>query len=279
MNTMKRIVITAGLLASAVTAGAVENIAAAQRRAGTPSMTLEEQNAKRQELMRKMYARTGGRIARPHAAGGKFVFINMQGIVPEREIDEPVSTIVRVLQHDVTLEAPAKGGAFSLAQIPSLMERQQAKGAIFLVEDDTCPSVLVAPESGWGIVNVKRLNADSPNPVLLAQRVRREMWRAFAMVNGAANTNMGKCLLQTVLSLKDLDALQAEAFCPEPVNLILAHLDALGVKKYQHTTYRQACIEGWAPMPTNDIQRAIWEQVHAVPKNPMKIEFDPKKGR
>ena len=44
-------------------------------------------------------------------------------------------------------------------------------------------------------------------------------------------------------------------------------------------TYKEACEEGWAPAPTNEIQKAIWDKVRATPKNPMKIEFDPKKGR
>lgn len=265
---MKRIAITALALA----AQSASYLMADQ------AMSLEEQTAKREAFRQKMYARTGGMIARPHAAGGKFTFVNMQGIVPMKDIEEPVSTMVRVLSHDVTLEAPAaKDGALSIPKIPDLVKAQQARGAIFLVEDDSLPSVLVAPESGWGIINVKFLNSDKPNPLLLAQRVRREMWRTFAMVNGGANTRMGKCVLQTVLSLKDIDALQAEAFCPEPVNHILAHLDALGVKKYQHTTYANACREGWAPPPTNDVQKAIWDKVHELPTEPIKIKPETKK--
>ena len=31
----------------------------------------------------------------------------------------------------------------------------------------------------------------------------------------------------------------------------------------RYVTYRQACIEGWAPAPTNDVQKAIWEKVHS----------------
>ena len=34
-----------------------------------------------------------------------------------------------------------------------------------------------------------------------------------------------------------------------------------------------------APAPTNEFQKAVWDKVHAIPQNPMKIEFDPKKGR
>ena len=41
-------------------------------------------------------------------------------------------------------------------------------------------------------------------------------------------------------------------------------------------TYKRACREGWAPTPTNDVQRAIWEKVHAIPDKPLTIEFDPK---
>ena len=44
-------------------------------------------------------------------------------------------------------------------------------------------------------------------------------------------------------------------------------------------TYRQACQEGWAPAPKNDEQKAIWNQVHAIPDKPIKIEFDPKRGK
>lgn len=243
------------------------------------STTLEEQRAKREALMQKIYRKTGGMIDRPHSEGGRFAFINMQNLVDAKALEEPVSTMVRILRHDITLEAPARPIGFSIGAMPEIIKGQNAKGAILLIEDNTLPSVLIAPESGWGVINVGYLNSDNPGALLLAQRVRREMWRVFAMVNGGANTRMGKCVLQTVLKLKDIDALDAEAFCPEPVNQILEHLDALGVKKYQRTTYETACKEGWAPAPTNDVQQAIWDKAHAIPEKPMKIEFDPKKGR
>ena len=57
------------------------------------------------------------------------------------------------------------------------------------------------------------------------------------------------------------------------------YMEPLGVKPSILVPYRRACEEGWAPAPTNEYQKAIWDKVHAAPKNPMKIEFDPKKGR
>jgi len=240
--------------------------------------SIEEQEAKREAFRAKIAARTGGMISRPHTAGAKFVFVNAQKLVKTEEISAPVATMTRILRHDICLEAPVKEEPFSLSNAQSLMKAQQAKGAIFLVEDDVMPTVLVAPEAAWGVINVRKLNADKPNPLLLAQRTRREMWRVFAMVNGGgSNTKMGKCVMQTVLSLGDIDALGAEAFCPEPVNAVVAHLNKLGIKEYQTTTYRKACEEGWAPAPTNDVQKAIWEKVHAMPTEPIKIKPETKK--
>ncbi len=225
--------------------------------------TLEEAAAAREALRARIAARTGGMIARPHTAGSKFVFINAQKLVRQSELTDPVATMARILRHDICLETPVSPAAFSLANAQELIKAQQAKGAIFIVEDDVLPTILVAPEAAWGVVNVRKLNTDRPDGLVLAQRTRRELWRVFAMVNGGGNTRMGKCVMQTVLSLHDIDALGAEAFCPEPVNAVTEHLRRLGIKAYATTTYKQACKEGWAPAPTNDIQRAIWEKVRA----------------
>jgi hypothetical protein len=35
----------------------------------------------------------------------------------------------------------------------------------------------------------------------------------------------------------------------------------MGIKPARMTTYRKACEEGWAPMPTNSVQKAIWDEV------------------
>ena len=43
------------------------------------------------------------------------------------------------------------------------------------------------------------------------------------------------------------------------------------------TNYRTAVKEGWAPQPTNDVQKAIWDKVHAMPTEPLKIKSETKK--
>ena len=77
------------------------------------------------------------------------------------------------------------------------------------------------------------------------------------------------------------DAIKADMPCPEPFNRMIMSATALGAYVKRRTSYHKACEEGWAPAPTNEVQKAIWEQVKADkergPTNPIKIE-PPKKG-
>ena len=50
-----------------------------------------------------------------------------------------------------------------------------------------------------------------------------------------------------------------------------------GVTVRATTNYKTACREGWAPAPTNDVQKAIWDKVHAMPTEPIKIKPEEKK--
>ena len=60
---------------------------------------------------------------------------------------------------------------------------------------------------------------------------------------------------------------------------ISANKSKLGIFSRQMVPYSRACREGWAPFPTNAVQKAFWEKVHAIPDRPITIEFDPKKDK
>ncbi len=53
-------------------------------------------------------------------------------------------------------------------------------------------------------------------------------------------------------------------FGPQIMGTMLNQAKALDIPFARRTTYKQAVKEGWAPAPTNDIQRAVWDSV----KNP-----------
>ena len=46
----------------------------------------------------------------------------------------------------------------------------------------------------------------------------------------------------------------------------------LGIKRIRWLTYRDACQRGVAPEPANAEQKAIWDEVHAIPTEPIKIK-------
>ena len=112
-----------------------------------------------------------------------------------------------------------------------------------------------------GAVNVSALKADSPSAEVLAVRVRKEMWRAFAYVMGAAHSSFPGCLMTTVTSLGELDTVRAETISPEPLQKINQHAGKLGMTRNRVGTYKRACAEGWAPPPENEWQRKIAEEV------------------
>jgi hypothetical protein len=56
------------------------------------------------------------------------------------------------------------------------------------------------------------------------------------------------------------------------------YMERFGVLPAQVSTYRKACVEGWAPPPANDVQKIIYTEVNSKPTEPIKIKFDPKKG-
>ena len=161
----------------------------------------------------------------------------------------------------------------ALANSSGLMPKTGA--VIALVEVRNFPTLLIAPENAWAILNVWNLKADKPSKQLLETRVTKEFWRALAGGLGGLNSTMGPCVMRPVAKLKDLDRIQATRLGPEPTMKVIQSLATYGIDTIRELTYEDACQEGIAPQPTNDIQKAIWEKVHAIPDKPMKITFDP----
>ena len=148
-----------------------------------------------------------------------------------------------------------------------------------IVDDDKLPRILSALEDGWSVLNINGLDDDLPPRSVYEDRIRKEINRAFAQSAGAGLSLNKPCVMEAVYSLQDLDRVSFPVISPEAMSKIQEAGNKKKIGRIVRKTYKRACEEGWAPAPTNDVQKTIWEQVHAAPKNPMKIEFDPKKGR
>ena len=114
---------------------------------------------------------------------------------------------------------------------------------------------------------------------MLEERGWYEALRAFAFVAGGAYLARGEPLMRDVRKPRDLDAADFENFGIEEIVHLRESVKSYGLVPWHQATYRTACQEGWAPQPTNEFQRAIWNEIHQLPSNPIKIEFDPAKGK
>ncbi len=269
---MKNCIVMA-LLAAAATLS-LADIGSAPKPATTNKLSSAERRMKFfLRYQARKIAKEGGTVVKPDPVRKRTVFFNAQSLVGRADLDS-VATIIGERFSIETSVAEMQGKPTMEAVASAVKDRKTGLG-VFFVDVPGWPSILVAPESRWAVVNVRALVEDKDEG-RLRERFVKEAWRAFAYVGGAANSIQGECLMRPVESLRDLDHLKANNVSPEADMRIKEHLAALGVKPLVKDTYRRACQEGWAPAPTNDIQRAIWEQVKADkergPTNPITIQ-------
>lgn len=81
------------------------------------------------------------------------------------------------------------------------------------------------------------------------------------VVNGGDEGETEKRLMSALIRLIGIDG---DKFGPHVMGTALARAKAMGIGQMRRTTYRSALNEGWAPPPTNDAQRAIWDKFHSA---------------
>ena len=222
-------------------------------------------------LGRRSRAYTGGFVMRP-AQGKSIRFANAQSIVPENVLQSAAEEISRAVGINVVVSRLDDANT----NPASLRDGQTAAAVVVrATQESSAPTMVVAPEDAWAVLDVGALAKDGAGAEVLAERVRKELWRTTAIMLGASDSTFRPCLLEPVHSLAELDALKAKTICPEPYGSIQRNANDLGCGSPMYATYRAACREGWAPPPTNDVQRAIFEQVKADkvrgPTNPITI--------
>ena len=219
--------------------------------------------------------RTGGNVRKPGSAQGTVVFLNAQKKVSVeamqvafKEIDENIHPIVNVVSvNSVNLLNPKK----------EIIE-QGGRVGVAIVDSAELPALVVAPEDGWAIVNVGRLAEGAESADVIADRTCKELLRAFALSCGCAFMSRTQIVLRDdVRKPKDLDSKSIEPSYGVEAQMTLGRLlPTYGVMPWKQTTYKKACQEGWAPSPTNDFQRAVWNKVFSIPEKPITIEYDSK---
>lgn len=219
---------------------------------------------------------TGGMVSRP--AKGFVAVVDLQtsfGLDRFGELFFPRGRCLRIPYKIVRGER-----AFDVKTAGEEVGKLGANAAIFLIDDPTLPMSLASLEAEWAMVNMAKLTADHPNAETLFKRVDRMFSRAtIQILGGGSFMQFPMSAMKRVNSLADLDQLPGRSPSPQAMMSMDSYMRELGIVMSIDVPYSVACEEGWAPAPTNDVQKVIWNHVHSIPSNPMKIEFDPKKGR
>lgn len=231
----------------------------------------------RKIIAERQMQRTGGIVRKEGSAAGCVVFINAQKTVKNAELKPAWGSIGKSIKLNI---AAKDVDSVNVRNPAADIAKAGGKVGVVVVEEADLPALLTAPEEGWAIVNVAALNADKPDAANLSSRVRKEILRGFGLVSGAAFMSMSPVVLRwDVVGPRDLDKIKPERLGEEAVAACEKGLSFHGVTPWIETTYLRACEQGWAPAPTNDAQKAIWDKIHAAPTKPLKITYDKDKQK
>lgn len=235
----------------------------------TTPYTMEEVAARRAKSQQILMQKVGGTVPRPGTQKGEIVYVNCQTRAPQEWINESVAYFAEETKFKIV----SKTGTFNFAK-PEI----QGNSTLFVIDDEKLPAFLVAPDDRWAFVNIAPL-AKERRPAFFQARVKKQLSRGFAYLCGAANSQYPMALTRGLKDISDVDRNMDYRLPVDIFQRFRTYMEPLGVTPQVSVIYRKAVQEGWAPAPTNEWQKAVWDKVHAMPKNPMKIEFDPKKGR
>ena len=233
--------------------------------------TPEELALRKQWIAKRRYEHFGGDLVKPGTMKGVIAVVNCQKSADASILGEAVAYLKKETRFDIVL----KDGAFALGDV-----KPAGDFSLFVVDDAALPKMLIAPEDKWAMLNIAPLKAGrGEKPAFFRARILKEMSRTFAGLCGGISSNYPDSLTTGIYNLDQLDRQEDNRLSVDVIARFAPSLAAAGVTPAHMTTYLAACKQGWAPEPTNDVQKAIWNQVHAIPDKPITIEFDPKKDK
>jgi hypothetical protein len=211
----------------------------------------------------KRYEKTGGWVM-PEATPPYFMIVHPESIkkIMLQNATEQMRTIFSVPIKFQTANSPVGDPVLEVSKLGM----QKDVACVILIGDKAgYPSLLVAPENCWAFINLATLKENGQFTSKTEERLRKEIWRAFGNIMGAANTSTVGCVLKPVFSVNDLDQVEGFVVGPEIINKVIEQSRLLGMKPHRKAYYRTAIAEGWAPPPTNDVQRALWIKAGKTP--------------
>ena len=220
---------------------------------------------------------SGGMVEKPYG-GNVLRVLNSQDAIPAGK----VADIVRHMRWATLLPFETVDSRF-VGEIRDLSEKAKALvkeakvgAGVIIIDDKAHPFKIYSEESNWAILNIAFLKEDNPDKRKLEIRFEKMVWRTLARSLQVGSVTHSPSVLQPFRTLAELDANTMMRPSPEGFNAFIDNGKAYGITTITISSYRDACHKGWAPAPTNALQRMIWEQIQAGkergPTNPITIQ-------
>ena len=227
-----------------------------------PRMTMEERAALH-----------GGFVVYPNSQKGAVAFVDAQEkVMIEKELESLLFNFKQQFPIKIDLVKSSPGDP------ATLKASAKADFAIIFVDDEKAPSMAIYPEDGIAVVNFAKYTKALKLPndrEAYEKRCAKGALKAFIMLcNGGGSRYPGN--VATTHSPEQLD-LAHDKLPMDIQDAMRKYLEAAGVTPKRRTVYRRAVQEGWARPPTNDVQKAIWDEIHSLPSEPIKIKPETKK--
>ena len=223
----------------------------------------------------KQRIRGAGYAIRPGTKPGSIAILNAQTTVSSAEFKRLSKDFESQLDINVPItNVPAPKDKDDIARI--FKDSKANFGVVVVDFAESENGIAIYPDQRYAVVNINALRGKGGEALpFLKARTRKQVIRAFIMVAGGSSSMNGKNLMSPVNDITDLDKIVIEDMPTDVLARMSRYLPDAGCNRVVKVPYVKACREGWAPAPTNDAQRAVWDRVHAIPDKPMKIEFDP----
>lgn len=219
----------------------------------------------KEKLLAAQMKRFGGFVKDVREQRGKVVVVNAQDAAKVEWLKAVVADFEEMGKYAIETQK----GEFKFPK-PTVV----GEASLFVVDDPALPMSLVAPESRWAMVNIAPLKTEKV--AFFEARVKKEMTRGMANLLGAGDSQYPMCLNGCITKAEDLDQFTSTKLPVDLIARIKKYPAGYGITPYKKATYRQSVHDGWGAQPTNEFQKAIWDEIHTLPTKPITIEPEKK---
>jgi hypothetical protein len=232
-----------------------------------------ENKSKAARLKEVIYKRTGGQVIKPGSQNGVAAVVNLQ-----KKFDiKDIAPGIEYISQNTKFHFIIKDESDINVQAGNAIRTKKNMGlnvAVFVVNQGSDSNVIIMnQDAGWAIVNVANINTSNN------QQVEKIILRALIGVCGGLGTQYDGTLVSPISKYEDLAPLRITDIPLDALSRFNKALPTKGMTPAYIRSYKAACQEGWASAPTNAVQKAIWDEVHAMPTAPIKIKPETKKVR